>query len=50
MTAPRTIDVPELSTIEPNETLRDYGRRVRYAKRTRRLFWASLYDRFTNGR
>jgi hypothetical protein len=41
---PRTLDVPELSTINPDETLREWRRRVKPAKRTRRLFWWSLLD------
>lgn len=41
---PRTLDVPELSTIQPNETLKQWRRRVKPARRTRRLFWASLFD------
>lgn len=46
--SPRTIDVPELSSIRPTETLREWRRRVdaRPAKRTRRLFWSSLAHRY----
>lgn len=45
---PRTLDVPELSTLRPDETLKQWRKRTRPAKRSRRLFWCSLFDHLPN--
>lgn len=45
---PRTLDVPELSTIEPTETLAEYHHRVRPAKPARR--WRVVLHTLTSFR